>query len=203
MRRDGGGGRGALHRWRRIGPPLPVRINDEVPAVGEGMGRGGSAPPALLLGLPWAGTRCRSAPLPPPLPSALPQSPLLWQPQSRRRPLPPSRLCVWRSWGTMGGDFLGPGGVEKIPHLTSVWVSACLRPQFPPGIQGPLWGNGSQLPLGGRQDLGWGQAASQEKKIRPWTTLPEPWLTLEALEVDFVGLCAKLGPLGGWEISDQ
>lgn len=25
----------------------------------------------------------------------------------------------------------------------------------------------------------------------------------KALEVDFVGLCAKLGPLGGWEISDQ
>lgn len=58
-----------------------------------GLGRGAAAPP-------------------PPPPSALPQSPLLPQPQRRRLPLPPPRHCVWRSWGAMGGVLSRPGGVK-------------------------------------------------------------------------------------------
>lgn len=160
-------------------------------------GRGGAVEgraPALPRGCRGLG-RGAAAPRSPP-PKRSPAVPLLWQPQSWRRPFPPSRLCAWRSWGTTGGDFLGPGGVEEVPSLTSVWVSSRLRPPAPPGIQGPLWGNGSQLPLGGRQDLGAGRAASQEKKTRPRAPLPEPRLTPGALEADFGGLCAKLGPLG-------
>lgn len=77
----GGGGSGLFPP-----PPAPVRINGDVPAAGEGPGREGSASPPLPRGLLRTGTRCRSAPS---TPSALPQSPLLWQPQSRHLPLSP------------------------------------------------------------------------------------------------------------------
>lgn len=53
---------------------------------GWGPGRGGSAPPPLPRQQLRAGMRCRSASPPP---SALPQSPLLWQPQSRHLPFFP------------------------------------------------------------------------------------------------------------------
>lgn len=167
-----GGGENARRLGRCMGGsgrPLPKSGLMARPprGGGEGSGRGGSAPPPLLRG-PRAGKPCRSAPPPPG--RALSRSPPSSSSGSRRvgtapfspPPRPPSRLCVWRNWGTTGGGLAGTpwGEGDSVAVLLSGFPTPRLRPHFPstgaPGFWDPF---GEVVPCSPREEPGFRMSA--------------------------------------------